>query len=588
MTLGTARVIRGNALALPLEDESVDLIVTSPPFLNLRSYQDGGRHYEGQIGTGTQAQFIRDLLDAMAECKRVLKPTGSIFVELGDSYRGKSLNNSPHRFAIACTDQLGLLERAEIVWDRPNGLPESVTDRVRRSHSVWFHFTKSPRYYSAVDEIREEAQQERPQARRARALAAQHGLTDAHRDALLARGLGDTGRSAAVQSGTGKNTAEVNRLAAEADRALGGYAREFTMTSQALGKLPGSVWRINGGESLVRSVLQAVASGGITTDEGERILTWSTHSNGSWPTSTRQATAGNGPDTDSPADTARHPSSVNGARRTHIDARTNSSSDPSLTGSPLTTSAATEAACDPTTSNQSPFARTSNAPTHPGTPADTDTPWLTPTLTPPPPGSVTGSAAPASSPASDEGGSVWQVPTQPLKVPAELGIDHYAAFALELPRRIIAGWSPPGICTACGQGRRPVTSREASARWPSGEAEVGVSSPRADSSRASTKRMTLGAVSSSYTLTGYACGCPDTTAPTTPALVLDPFGGTGTTALAAKALGRTGISVDMSADYCRLAEWRTTDPRELASAMQVDKPAPVAPDQLDLLEGLLA
>jgi hypothetical protein len=44
----------------------------------------------------------------------------------------------------------------------------------------------------------------------------------------------------------------------------------------------------------------------------------------------------------------------------------------------------------------------------------------------------------------------------------------------------------------------------------------------------------------------------------------------------------------MSADYCRLATWRTNDPGQLASAMQVDKPAPVAPDQLDLLEGLLA
>lgn len=67
--------------------------------------------------------------------------------------------------------------------------------------------------------------------------------------------------------------------------------------------------------------------------------------------------------------------------------------------------------------------------------------------------------------------------------------------------------------------------------------------------------------------------------------VLDPFGGTGTTALVAKALGRHGISVDMSADYCRLAEWRTNDPGELARAMQVDKPPAVMPDQLDMFGG---
>src|SRR5690606_41938340 len=60
-------------------------------------------------------------------------------------------------------------------------------------------------------------------------------------------------------------------------------------------------------------------------------------------------------------------------------------------------------------------------------------------------------------------------------------------------------------------------------------------------------------------ITGYACACPEPTAPTRPAVVLDPFGGTGTTALVAHALGRHGISVDRSADYCRLAQWRTSD-----------------------------
>src|SRR5690606_9937342 len=59
-------------------------------------------------------------------------------------------------------------------------------------------------------------------------------------------------------------------------------------------------------------------------------------------------------------------------------------------------------------------------------------------------------------------------------------------------------------------------------------------------------------------ITGYACACPEPTAPTRPAVVLDPFGGTGTTALVAHALGRHGISVDRSADYCRLAQWRTS------------------------------
>ena len=58
----------------------------------------------------------------------------------------KSLMGIPWRYAIRCIDDLGLILRAEVIWSNPNGLPESVTDRVRRSHEVWFHFTKEPRY----------------------------------------------------------------------------------------------------------------------------------------------------------------------------------------------------------------------------------------------------------------------------------------------------------------------------------------------------------------------------------------------------------------------------------------------------------
>src|SRR5205823_13758824 len=67
----------------------------------------------------------------------------------------KCLLGLPWRYALACTDQLGLILRAEIIWSKPNGLPESVTDRVRRAHEQVFHLVRQPRYYSAVDEIRE-------------------------------------------------------------------------------------------------------------------------------------------------------------------------------------------------------------------------------------------------------------------------------------------------------------------------------------------------------------------------------------------------------------------------------------------------
>ena len=311
---GNAVLLKANALNLPLADSSVDLIVTSPPYFALRSYQDGGEHYEGQLGAeATPKEFIDALIMATSEMVRVLKPSGSIFVNLGDKYSrgsrplaqpdqfrssstityddlryvkstkpensgipGKSLMGIPWRYALRCIDDLGLILRAEIIWAKTNGMPESVTDRVTRKHEQWFHFVKSESYYSNIDAIRE------PYIA-APAKAQKSKVTD---------------------SKQGSNPT----LLLEKD-----------LEHNPLGKMPGS--------------------------------------------------------------------------------------------------------------------------------------W-------------------------------WAIPTQPLQVPPELGIDHFAAFPTEWPRRLILGWSPPA------------------------------------------------------------------------AVVLDPFGGTGTTAAVAKALGRTGISVDLSADYLRLADWR--------------------------------
>lgn len=219
----SAALVRGDARSLPFADASVDLIVTSPPYFALRSYRDGDEHYDGQIGDEpTPQQFLEALWAVTQECRRVLRPTGSLFVNLGDKFAGsgghnnaglssagstlqgttqqnrggaaatavaratrrnapdrynqstnftrqsipgrtssvegirrKSLLGLPWRYAIGCIDELELILRAEIIWDKPNGVPESVTDRVRRSHEQWFHFTKEPVYYSDTTDIRE-------------------------------------------------------------------------------------------------------------------------------------------------------------------------------------------------------------------------------------------------------------------------------------------------------------------------------------------------------------------------------------------------------------------------------------------------
>ena len=289
----------------------------------------------------------------------------------------KSLLGLPWRYALGCIDQLGLILRAEIVWAKPNGLPESVTDRVRRSHEQVFHFTRLPRYFAAVDEIRE-----------------------AHTGPAF------------------KGRAGVN-------------AADWEPDTQA--------WRSGG-------------KGFVMKDREYNPL-------GKLP------------------------------------------------------------------------------------------------------------------------GSVWTIPSAPLTVPPHLGVDHFAAFPPALVRPIVLGWSPAGICTRCGEGRRPVVDKRYE-DVPGGSAQALGNCRKWE--QGGVRGALPGRAASVATITGYACACPHPDAPTRPATVLDPFGGTGTTALVASVYGRHAITVDMSADYCRLAQWRTRDPAERARAMDVPKPPPV-PEGQDVL-----
>ncbi len=140
------------------------------------------------------------------------------------------------------------------------------------------------------------------------------------------------------------------------------------------------------------------------------------------------------------------------------------------------------------------------------------------------------------------------------------------------------------MCVECGEGRRPVSHTPPYAGNVNECAADGQIEARGGVGSTSALRLSGGPkqkfrAANPTVITGEACDCPEPTAPTTPGVVLDPFGGTGTTALVAHALGRHGISVDMSADYCRLAGWRTTDPKQLAKAAR--KPYTPPAEQLD-------
>jgi DNA modification methylase len=196
MNLGKAIIMQGDARQLPIDDEWVDTIITSPPYFGLREYTDDGEPVEGQVGgEPTPQEFLEALWETTAEMMRVLKPTGSIFVNLGDKFAGsgghnnsgilpatpgmqdpkrsaprvynkntqfgdvslkaKSMMNLPARYAIGCTDKLGLIQRAEIIWAKTAPMPNSRKDAVNYGHETWFHFVKQPNYYSDIDPIRE-------------------------------------------------------------------------------------------------------------------------------------------------------------------------------------------------------------------------------------------------------------------------------------------------------------------------------------------------------------------------------------------------------------------------------------------------
>lgn len=124
-------------------DECVDLCVTSPPYYALRNYQSG----VAEIGLEeTPKDYINKLCDLFDEVKRVLKSTGSCWVNIGDTYRDKRLLQIPSRLEIEMCDR-GWILRNEVIWNKPNPQPAPVKDRFVVNHEKFFFFTKSKNYY---------------------------------------------------------------------------------------------------------------------------------------------------------------------------------------------------------------------------------------------------------------------------------------------------------------------------------------------------------------------------------------------------------------------------------------------------------
>jgi len=143
-----------------LPDAFIDCVVTSPPYWGLRDYGVGG-----QFGLEpTLAEYVANLVEVFGELRRVIKPSGTAWLNLGDSYAGsgipdglkpKDLCGVPWRVALALQDA-GWWLRSDIIWHKPNPMPSSVTDRPTAAHEYVFLLTRSASYWydaAAIAEV---------------------------------------------------------------------------------------------------------------------------------------------------------------------------------------------------------------------------------------------------------------------------------------------------------------------------------------------------------------------------------------------------------------------------------------------------
>jgi len=173
-------IIQGDALEKirELPDDIVDCVVTSPPYYKLRDYD-----IDGQIGDECSVfEYIDKLVDIFKEVRRILKPQGTLWLNLGDTYaysggigspklesknwkqnakphiekgfKPKDLIGVPWRVAFALQED-GWYLRGDIIWNKPNSMPESVKDRPTNSHEYIFLMAKNKQYYYDADAIME-------------------------------------------------------------------------------------------------------------------------------------------------------------------------------------------------------------------------------------------------------------------------------------------------------------------------------------------------------------------------------------------------------------------------------------------------
>jgi DNA modification methylase len=133
-----------------LPSESIDCCITSPPYWGQRQYASEG------VGLETDyRKYVAQLAEIFLELKRVLKKTGSFWLNLGDTYLNKRLLGIPWRVALELTDEQDWVLRNDVIWHKVKGGPDNSLDKLRNVHEYVFHFVKTANaYYYNADAIR--------------------------------------------------------------------------------------------------------------------------------------------------------------------------------------------------------------------------------------------------------------------------------------------------------------------------------------------------------------------------------------------------------------------------------------------------
>lgn len=244
-------------------NDAIDCVITSPPYWKLREYEVGDNNGSLEIGNEDNPKdYVQRLTEIFREVKRVLKPSGSVWLNLGDKYHDKNLMGMPWRVALAMQDD-GWILRNAIIWDQMKGT-QSPKDRLRDVYEHIFHFTKSKKYFYDSDKIR--IKPEKKPSINANGIISATGvsgvkyrkqieeninLTDSERQNALAALENTLQRLRTGEIVDFRMTIKGTQRTYHGDNGnLSGRAKEleakgfFIITSDAKGYIPSDIWRI--------------------------------------------------------------------------------------------------------------------------------------------------------------------------------------------------------------------------------------------------------------------------------------------------------------------------------------------------------